>query len=130
MSGWHMQAAMNKMGNKLPEAELQQLMLNADVDGDGSINYEEFVAATVNLNKLEKEEHFVQVCHAAGPDNGHALADACQVGIKFHVAVPALETATAGQSCCTSKSLQCNGEKACSCVLALLPPGCISRCDV
>lgn len=52
---------MSKMGNKLPEAELQQLMLNADVDGDGSINYEEFVAATVNLNKLEKEEHFVQV---------------------------------------------------------------------
>lgn len=59
-----MQAAMNKMGNKLPEAELQTLMLNADVDGDGLINYEEFVAATVNLNKLEKEEHFVQVLPA------------------------------------------------------------------
>ena len=55
---------MNKMGNKLPEAELQTLMLNADVDGDGLINYEEFVAATVNLNKLEKEEHFVQVLPA------------------------------------------------------------------
>lgn len=56
---------MNRMGNKLPEAELQELMLNADVDGDGLINYEEFVAATVNLNKLEKEEHFVQVRPAA-----------------------------------------------------------------
>ena len=60
---------MNKMGNKLPEAELQQLMLNADVDGNGTIDYEEFVAATVNLNKLEREEHFVQVmfCAAAPP---------------------------------------------------------------
>lgn len=56
---------MNKMGNKLPEAELQQLMLNADVDGNGTIDYEEFVAATVNLNKLEREEHFVQVMPVA-----------------------------------------------------------------
>ena len=53
---------MNKMGNKLREDELHELIATADVDGNGTIDYEEFVAATVNLNKLEKEEHCMQVC--------------------------------------------------------------------
>jgi hypothetical protein len=52
---------MNKMGNKLREDELHALIADADVDGNGTIDYEEFVAATVNLNKLEKEEHCMQV---------------------------------------------------------------------
>ena len=59
------QVAMNKMGNKLREDELHELIATADVDGNGTIDYEEFVAATVNLNKLEKEEHCMQVCPAA-----------------------------------------------------------------
>lgn len=29
-------------------------MQAADLDGDGTINYEEFIVATVNLAKLEK----------------------------------------------------------------------------
>lgn len=52
---------MNKMGNRLREDELHALLADADVDGNGTIDYEEFVAATVNLNKLEKEEHCMQV---------------------------------------------------------------------
>lgn len=31
-------------------------MSAADVDGDGVIDYHEFVAATINVNQLEKEE--------------------------------------------------------------------------
>lgn len=38
------------------QAELQSLMAIADVDGDGLIDYNEFVAATMHLSKLEKEE--------------------------------------------------------------------------
>ena len=60
-----MQVAMNKMGSKLKEDELHALIADADVDGNGTIDYEEFVAATVNLNKLEKEEHCMQVAAAA-----------------------------------------------------------------
>ncbi len=55
-----MQAAVNKMGNKIQDEDLQMLMAAADVDSSGSIDYEEFVAATVNLSKLEKEENFMQ----------------------------------------------------------------------
>ena len=58
---WCMQVAMNRMGNKLNDNELRQLIATADVDGNGTIDYEEFVAATVNLNKLEKEEHCMEV---------------------------------------------------------------------
>lgn len=36
--------------------ELKALMAIADVDGDGLIDYNEFVAATMHLSKLEKEE--------------------------------------------------------------------------
>lgn len=36
--------------------ELKSLMAIADVDGDGLIDYNEFVAATMHVSKLEKEE--------------------------------------------------------------------------
>lgn len=42
----------------------------ADVNGDGTIDYEEFLAATINRSKLEREELLKQVClrvAVAGP---------------------------------------------------------------
>jgi len=71
------QVAMNKMGNKLREDELHALIADADVDGNGTIDYEEFVAATVNLNKLEKEEHCMQVGSILLP------SDLLQVGHQY-----------------------------------------------
>ncbi|GFR51827.1 hypothetical protein Agub_g14290 [Astrephomene gubernaculifera] len=51
-----MRKALAQWGHKINEVELQQLMAIADVDGDGLIDYNEFVAATMHLSKLEKEE--------------------------------------------------------------------------
>ena len=34
-------------------------MCQADVDGSGTIDYGEFLAATIHLNKLEREENLV-----------------------------------------------------------------------
>lgn len=51
-----MRRALTQWGNKINEVELQQLMSIADVSGDGLIDYNEFVAATMHLSKLEKEE--------------------------------------------------------------------------
>lgn len=47
---------LKKKGTKIPESELQRIMENADVNGDGTIDYEEFLAATIHLSKLEREE--------------------------------------------------------------------------
>lgn len=48
--------ALAQWGHKISDVELSQLMAIADVDGDGLIDYNEFVAATMHLSKLEKEE--------------------------------------------------------------------------
>ena len=50
--------------NEAQETELIEAMHAADLDGDGTINYEEFIVATVNLAKLEKVCFFMQ-CSSA-----------------------------------------------------------------
>jgi hypothetical protein len=42
------------MRARAQETELVEAMQAADLDGDGCINYEEFIVATINLAKLEK----------------------------------------------------------------------------
>ena len=34
---------MNNLGEKLTEEEIEEMIMEADIDGDGQINYEEFV---------------------------------------------------------------------------------------
>lgn len=44
-------------GTNLPEHQVQELLEAADVDRNGTIDYKEFIAATMQLNKAQKEEH-------------------------------------------------------------------------
>ncbi|KAJ4952821.1 hypothetical protein NE237_029653 [Protea cynaroides] len=46
-----------KLGTNLSESEVWQLMEAADVDGNGAIDYIEFISATMHMNRLEKENH-------------------------------------------------------------------------
>ncbi|KAI4973197.1 hypothetical protein ZWY2020_028905 [Hordeum vulgare] len=46
-----------KQGTKLSDNEIEQLMEAADADVNGLIDYEEFVTATVHMNKMDGEEH-------------------------------------------------------------------------
>ncbi|KAK1588025.1 hypothetical protein Q3G72_019222 [Acer saccharum] len=46
-----------KQGTKLSEYEVKQLMEAADADGNGTIDYDEFITATMHLNRMDKEEH-------------------------------------------------------------------------
>ncbi|XP_060216036.1 calcium-dependent protein kinase 7-like [Lycium barbarum] len=48
---------LQKLGHQIPDADLQILMEAADVDGDGSLNYGEFVAVSVHLRKMANDEH-------------------------------------------------------------------------
>ena len=42
-------------------------MKAADLDGDGTLNYEEFICATANLAKLEKEANILAAFKQAWP---------------------------------------------------------------
>ncbi|MCO5563432.1 hypothetical protein L7F22_017074 [Adiantum nelumboides] len=46
-----------KQGSNLAEHEVRQLMDAADVDGNGTIDYLEFISATMQMNKMEKGDH-------------------------------------------------------------------------
>ncbi|XP_073043448.1 calcium-dependent protein kinase 26-like [Primulina eburnea] len=48
---------LKRFGANLNESEIFDLMNAADVDKSGSIDYAEFIAATLHLNKIEKEDH-------------------------------------------------------------------------
>lgn len=51
-----LQEAMDQWGQTISTTDLLEVMKSADVDGDGQIDYNEFVAATMNISKLEKDE--------------------------------------------------------------------------
>jgi Ca2+-binding EF-hand superfamily protein len=49
---------LHKLGQQqIPDTDLQILMEAADVDGDGTLNYGEFVAVSVHLKKMANDEH-------------------------------------------------------------------------
>ncbi|KAH0449534.1 hypothetical protein IEQ34_020226 [Dendrobium chrysotoxum] len=48
---------LHKHGHQIPDADVQILMEAADVDGDGTLEYGEFVALSIHLQKLGNDEH-------------------------------------------------------------------------
>ncbi|CAM8986963.1 unnamed protein product [Rhodiola kirilowii] len=52
-----LKTGLTQLGSKLSEAEVKQLMEAADVDGNGSIDYIEFITATMHRHELERDEH-------------------------------------------------------------------------
>jgi len=58
-----------KQGTKLSEYEVKQLMEAADADGDGTIDYDEFITATMHLNRMDREEHLYTAFQYFDKDN-------------------------------------------------------------
>ncbi|KAF7804210.1 calcium-dependent protein kinase 26-like [Senna tora] len=50
---------LKRFGANIEESEIHHLMLAADVDNSGSIDYAEFIAATLHVNKVEREDNLV-----------------------------------------------------------------------
>jgi EF hand len=68
------QEAIKKWGHKIPGDEVMAIMAAADVDGDGVIDYNEFVAATINVNQLEKEELIYKAFQQFDTDNSNSIS--------------------------------------------------------
>jgi calcium-dependent protein kinase len=78
---------LKKVGSNLMEADIRQLMDAADVDHDGTIDYGEFLAATLNLNKIEREENLYAAFSYLDKDkSGYLTTDELQQACNdFHM---------------------------------------------
>ncbi|XP_010673649.2 calcium-dependent protein kinase 8 [Beta vulgaris subsp. vulgaris] len=52
-----LRVGLQKLGHHIADADLQILMEAADVSGDGTLNYAEFVAVSVHIRKMANDEH-------------------------------------------------------------------------
>ncbi|KAL4369559.1 hypothetical protein GQ457_05G034180 [Hibiscus cannabinus] len=72
-----------RLGSKLNEAEVEQLMEAADVDGNGSIDYIEFISATMHRYRLERDEDLYTAFQHFDTDNsGFITMDELEVAMK------------------------------------------------
>ncbi|XP_010439398.1 PREDICTED: calcium-dependent protein kinase 15-like [Camelina sativa] len=58
-----------RLGSKLTEAEVKQLMEAADVDGNGTIDYIEFISATMHRYRFDRDEHVFKAFQYFDKDN-------------------------------------------------------------
>jgi calcium-dependent protein kinase len=55
-----LRSGLDQHGAHLAKSEVEALMGNLDLDGTLSLTYDEFLAATVHMQKLESEENLLQ----------------------------------------------------------------------
>ncbi|KAJ0077022.1 hypothetical protein Patl1_35604 [Pistacia atlantica] len=80
-----LKAGLRRYGSTLKDTEIRDLMDAADVDNSGTIDYGEFIAATVHLNKLEREEHLVAAFRYFDKDaSGYITVDELQQACAEH----------------------------------------------
>ncbi|KAL9325489.1 hypothetical protein ACSQ67_006134 [Phaseolus vulgaris] len=74
-----------RIGSRLSEAEVKQLMEAADVDGNGSIDYLEFISATMHRHRLERDEHLYKAFQYFDKDNsGYITRDELETAMTQH----------------------------------------------
>lgn len=74
-----------QLGANLTEAEVKQLMEAADVDGNGSIDYIEFITATMHKHRLEREENLYKAFQYFDKDSsGFITRDELETAMKEH----------------------------------------------
>lgn len=72
-----------QLGSKLTEAEVKQLMEAADVDGNGTIDYTEFITATMHRHRLETDENLLKAFRYFDKDNsGFITIDELEIAMK------------------------------------------------
>ena len=80
--------ALEKVGAAIDEVEMQELFLASDIDGTGQIDYEEFIAAMLDSNRVARRKEAVSVCQGragqgrAGQGGASLGGQFCCVGFK------------------------------------------------
>ncbi|GLT75654.1 hypothetical protein SLA2020_473590 [Shorea laevis] len=78
-----LKAGLARLGSKLTEAEVKQLMEAADLDGTGTIDYIEFITATMHRHRLERDEHLCKAFQHFDKDNsGFITMDELEAAMK------------------------------------------------
>ncbi|KAL8462702.1 hypothetical protein ACS0TY_032841 [Phlomoides rotata] len=78
-----LKSGLARLGSKLSEAEVVQLMEAADVDGNGTIDYIEFITATMHRHKLERDEHLFSAFQFFDKDSsGYITRDELKTAMK------------------------------------------------
>ncbi|KAL0432143.1 UNVERIFIED_CONTAM: Calcium-dependent protein kinase SK5 [Sesamum latifolium] len=74
---------LKRVGSELTESEIKALMEAADVDNNGTIDYGEFLAATLHMNKIEREENLAAAFSFFDKDgSGYITIDELQQACK------------------------------------------------
>lgn len=80
-----LKAGLQKLGSGLMDNEVRIIMEAADIDNSGSIDYGEFITATLNLNKIEREENlFAAFAYFDKDGSGHITMDELQQACLDH----------------------------------------------
>ena len=83
----------------------QLLLSQIDIDASGTIDYEEFLAATVNLSQLEKEENMYRAfAHFDTDNSGYITEDELEAALRVRQPVSDL-TQVLGLGCMRSHML-------------------------
>ncbi|CAM8988198.1 unnamed protein product [Rhodiola kirilowii] len=78
-----LKSGLTQLGFYLSEAEVQSLMKAADVNGDETIDYNEFIAATMDKQKLDNDEHLYKAFQRLDTDNsGFITRDELETALK------------------------------------------------
>ncbi|CAJ2639765.1 unnamed protein product [Trifolium pratense] len=78
-----LKAGLQRLGSKLSEAEVKQLMEAADVDGNGTIDCIEFMTATMHRHKLERDDHLYKAFQYFDKDSsGFITRDELETAMK------------------------------------------------
>lgn len=91
-----LQYAIKVWGHRIPAEEVEAIMTAADVDGDGMIDYHEFVAATMNISQLEKEDLIWRAFNEFDTDGSGWISFAELERVRPHRCWPCCETSRCG----------------------------------
>ncbi|KAK6946907.1 Protein kinase domain, partial [Dillenia turbinata] len=80
-----LKSGLAQLGSKLTESEVQQLMETADVDSNGTMDYIEFITATMHRHKLERDENLYKTFqYFDKDDSGFITRDELETVMRQH----------------------------------------------